>query len=185
MSSFRTPPRHHRNLTPHRNTSYISPSRIDNRAYASSPRSEKKTPGDRFIPNRATGDMDFARYKVASQFKSENIASPSRSTPSQREASVSMREKLLSLKGKSSEDRILSFKQTNAISSSHSKTPGKCEWQSMIIQTHLSPISPLSFRRILEPVQIFTDPLQHQKDQETAKSTRKGSRCAKPHQWLL
>lgn len=88
-----------------------------------------KTPGDRFVPNRAAGDIDFARYKVASrdQFKGENAISPSRSSPSQREASAAMREKLLSLKGKSSEDRILSFRQTNAISSSNLKTPGKCK----------------------------------------------------------
>ena len=135
MSSFRTPPRHRRALhTPHRTPStYTSPSRIDNhRAYASSPRSEKKkTPGDRFVPNRAAGDIDFARYKVAShdRFKGENATSPSRSSPSQREASAAMREKLLSLKGKSSEDRILSFRQTNAISSSNLKTPGKCKRQ--------------------------------------------------------
>lgn len=130
MSAFRTPPRHRRTPTPHRPTSYGTPhpSKIDNRAYASSPRSEKKkTPGDRFVPNRASGDIDFARYKIASQFKGENTTSPSRSSPSQREASAAMREKLLSLKGKSSEDRILSFRQTNAISSSNSKTPGKCK----------------------------------------------------------
>ena len=130
MSAFRTPPRHRRTPTPHRSTSYGTPhpSKIDNRAYASSPRSEKKkTPGDRFVPNRASGDIDFARYKIASQFKGENATSPSRSSPSQREASAAMREKLLSLKGKSSEDRILSFRQTNAISSSNSKTPGKCK----------------------------------------------------------
>ena len=129
MSSFKTPPRHRRTATPHRTPSYASPSRIGSRAYASTPRSEKKkTPGDRFIPNRATGDLDFARYKIASQFKGENATSPSsRSSPSQREASAAMREKLLSLKGKSSEDRILSFKQTNAISSSNLKTPGKCK----------------------------------------------------------
>lgn len=129
MSSFKTPPRHRRTVaTPDHTPKYASPSRVGNRAYSTTtPRSEKKTtPGDRFIPNRATGDMEFARYKVTVQgtaFKGENANSHS---PSQREASAAMREKLLSLKGKRSEDIVLSFRQTNAISSSNTKTPGKC-----------------------------------------------------------
>ena len=132
MSSFKTPPRHRRTVaTPDRTPNYASPSRVGNRAYSTTtPRSEKKTtPGDRFIPSRATGDMEFARYKVAGQgtaFKGENANSHASYSPSQREASAAMREKLLSLKGKRSEDRVLSFRQTNAISSSNTKTPGKC-----------------------------------------------------------
>ena len=136
MSSFKTPPRHRRAATPRNTPIYASPARFGNRAYSSlTPRSEKKTtPADRFIPNRAAGDMEFARYKVGSReaiIKSENADLPtarSACSPSKREASAAMREKLLSLKGKSSEDRVLCFKQTNAISSSNSKTPGKCTW---------------------------------------------------------
>ena len=139
MSSFKTPPRQRRRaLTPHRTPRDFSasPSRIGNRAYSSAtPRSEKKkTPGDRFIPNRTDGDMDFARYKVANRGailqKDENTStttSPARSSPSQKEASAAMREKLLSLKGKSSEDRVFSFKQVNSISKSDLRTPGKCK----------------------------------------------------------
>lgn len=132
MSAFKTPPRHRRTVaTPHRTPNYASPSRVGNRAYSTpTPRSEKKTtPGDRFIPSRATGDMEFARYKVAGQgmaINGENTNSSASYSPSQREANAAMREKLLSLKGKSSEDRVLSFRQTNAIGSSNSKTPGKC-----------------------------------------------------------
>lgn len=133
MSSFKTPPRHRRAAaTPHRTPSYASPSLVGCRAYSSTTpgRSAKKnTPGDRFIPNRAAGDMEFARYKVAGRdtiVKGENTNS--HGSPSQKEASAAMREKLLSLKGKSSEDRILCFKQTNSISSSNPRTPGKCMW---------------------------------------------------------
>lgn len=132
MSSFKTPPRRRRTFaTCNRTPNYASPSRVGNRAYSTTtPRSEKKTtPGDRFIPNRATGDLEFARYKVAGQgtaFKGENANWYASCSPSQREASAAMREKLLSLKGKRSEDRVLSFRQTNAISSSNTKTPEKC-----------------------------------------------------------
>ena len=139
MSSFKTPPRQRRAPTPHRTPNFAaSPSRIGNRAYSSAtPRSEKKkTPGDRFIPNLTEGDMDFARYKVACRDfrKDENATSPTNSrSPSQKEASAAMREKLLSLKGKSSEDRILSFKQINSISSSNLRTPGECRWECRVI----------------------------------------------------
>lgn len=90
------------------------------------PSSIRRTPGDRFIPNRAATDMEFSSFKVNSAGRARENT-PVSSSPSEVERREALREKLFSLKGCSSETRVLNFKQTPArCSSSSGNTPGRC-----------------------------------------------------------
>ena len=92
------------------------------------PASGRKTPGDRFIPSRTGDDVHFSAYRLRSvqrgERKSENVGPTTPQNPdldSGRRKEI--RERLLELKGRSSESRVLSFKQTPVSCSKR----GKCE----------------------------------------------------------
>ena len=90
------------------------------------PPSTRKTPADRFIPNRAFTDAQFSSYKLGLEKSTgSNYDKECQASPSDLEWRKTMREKLLALKGRSSESRILAFKQSTVNVSSVTKTPGK------------------------------------------------------------
>lgn len=76
------------------------------------------TPGDRYVPSRAGTDLEFARFLLNTPSKNLDENSPTC------EANRSlMRDKLLALKGQSSDNRVMSFHQQISPS-------GACEFQS-------------------------------------------------------
>lgn len=88
------------------------------------PSSARRTPGDRFIPNRATTDMDFARFKVNNKLVDEN-SPPQRVAISSEQA---MLNKLLDLKGVSVSSRTMSFGN-----GAEKNTPGRRKKQLLAI----------------------------------------------------
>lgn len=88
------------------------------RLNAHTPISARKTPGDRFIPSRAGADLQFSAYKVRSGKRSraenccaqDNTRTPLADSAKRRE----VRERLFALRGRSSDSKVLNFKQTPA-----------------------------------------------------------------------
>lgn len=74
------------------------------------------TPGDRYVPSRAEKDLEFARFLLSTPSRS-----PLENSPACCEENRSlMRDQLLALKGKSSDNRVMSFHQQTTLS-------GACE----------------------------------------------------------
>jgi len=90
------------------------------------PSSTRRTPGDRFIPNRAATDVQFSSFKVNSAGRRTRENTPVSGSPSDVERRKAFSERLFSLKGCNSETRVLNFKQTPARCSSSGKNSGKC-----------------------------------------------------------
>lgn len=88
------------------------------RLNAHTPISARKTPGDRFIPSRAGADLQFSAYKVRSGRRSraencpaqDNTRTPLADSAKRKE----VRERLFALRGRSSDSKVLNFKQTPA-----------------------------------------------------------------------
>ncbi len=59
----------------------------------------RSTPGDRFVPNRAATDLQFARFKMSNRLTDENSPAPDKA----------MLDQLLGLKGLSSSSNTLGF----------------------------------------------------------------------------
>lgn len=110
---FRTPRSTRTPTTGVRNTKLLSSTGSTRR------RCVPRTPGDRFIPSRATTDMEFARFKVNNQLVDEN-------SPPQKVKGEEMLDKLLDLKGVCTSSSTMSFGQTTP--SSSKGTPGRCKW---------------------------------------------------------
>ena len=77
------------------------------------PSRARTTPGDRYVPRRAERDLEFARFQLSTPSRNscrltENI---SNSPTSCEENRALMRDKLLALKGQSTESRVLSLRQ--------------------------------------------------------------------------
>ena len=126
QSSISTPTRRHRPRTPFtpRNT-HLTTVRC-------------RTPGDRFIPNRSASDLEFSRFKMTPSKHSSNSESVENSPPSNVNANTpnsilevrrrcAMRERLLALKGHSTDNRVLSFNQTPSSNHCKESTPGRCK----------------------------------------------------------
>ena len=129
------------------------------RGRINTPLSARKTPGDRFIPNRAATDVDFASYKVNSSIRAGSANAPTTTlSPSDLEKRKTARDRLFSLKGCSSETRVLNFKQTQATCSSGGRnTPGKCNCYCSVMPPHcvnLAFLSPL-YRSVLESLHLL------------------------------
>lgn len=83
---------------------------------ASTPSKVRTTPGDRYVPSRIARDLEFTRFQMNTPFRN-NLPH----TPCHEENTV-MRERLLALKGQSSDKRVLAFRQEVTPSC------GKCEF---------------------------------------------------------
>ncbi len=104
------------------------------------PRSTTLTPSksatlcDRYVPSRSAGDIEFSRFQMNNTPLSKCILKSTENIPSvgkpsdADESKFSMRERLLALKGQSSENRVLSFNQSlsNQLIT-NTTTPEKCE----------------------------------------------------------
>ena len=126
-SAFRTPPR---TALSTRTAYFRCTSTLKSAGVSSTPlRCARKTPGDRFIPNRAATDAQFSSYKVGQSVRKEEHSDSLSSSSGLSESKKVMHETLLALKGRSSKSRILTFKQSTACSSLASRSPasGKCK----------------------------------------------------------
>lgn len=100
------------------------------RLNAQTPISARKTPGDRFIPSRAGADLQFSAYKMRSGRRSraencraqDNTRTPLADSAKRKE----VRERLFALRGRSSDSKVLNFKQTPATCALKQKTVNFC-----------------------------------------------------------
>ena len=88
---------------------------------AHTPMSARKTPGDRFIPSRAGTDLQYSAHKVRCGRRSGKAAENHPAQDNARTPLVpdpdsarrnEVKERLLSIRGRSSESRVLNFKPT-------------------------------------------------------------------------
>lgn len=92
-----------------------------------------RTPGvDRYVPSRSAGDIEFSRFQISTPDpvlkSSGNIPSVDTSSANRDRGKFAMRECLLALKGRSSENRVLTLAHQQPSSSClYQTTPGKCE----------------------------------------------------------
>ena len=122
---------------------YANTPRSGSRSYSRTPSSRvlghvnaslsavKKTPGDRFIPNRTATNFEFSSYKLSTRLdRSENKRSTDKASTSlagSPSSTKALQDRLLSLKGCNSDTRVLNFTQTPSSNSSAINTPGKCK----------------------------------------------------------
>lgn len=157
------------NLTPqHRHWSPSTPRRIPSHGsnYKTlTPSRKPKTPCDRYVPSRSAGDLEFSRFQISTPplknvLKSTgNLPSGSAGKPSAQERIdanesnrklLSMRERLLGLKGQSSENRILAFNSSPSNQQANT-TPnsGGCDyWNSHTLIPTASPVGKKVTRKI-------------------------------------
>ena len=108
-------------------------------------RTSSATPGNRYIPNRLAGDLEFSRYQVAITPKNNplgntsNTSSHGDSSSGRDHASSVMINQLLALKGQKPNSRVLSFQQTPK-----QQTKGICEYDSVYSVVTLYLGGPLS-----------------------------------------
>lgn len=75
------------------------------------PSRARTTPGDRYVPRRAARDLQFARFQLGTPSRNSCRLIENTSNSSCEENRALMRDKLLALKGQSSESRVLSLRQ--------------------------------------------------------------------------
>lgn len=84
--------------------------------------------GDRFIPNRLTEDVEFSRFQLHTPAKvGPNRETEVVSSSNCKQGNSAMRERLLELKGRSSGNKLLSFKTPCKHSKRGTKSDGECK----------------------------------------------------------
>ena len=149
----------------HRHWSPSTPRRTPSRSNFKTltPSRTSKTPCDRYVPSRSAGDLEFSRFQISTP-PSRHVLKPTGNLPpgstvkpsgqeridaneSNRKL-LSMRERLLSLKGQSTENRILTFNSSPS-NQQASTTPGKFDyWNSHALTPTASPVGKKATRKI-------------------------------------
>lgn len=152
---------------------YANTPRSGSRSYSRTPSSRvlghvnaslsavKKTPGDRFIPNRTATNFEFSSYKLSTRLdRSENKRSTDKASTSlagSPSSTKALQDRLLSLKGCNSDTRVLNFTQTPSSNSSAINTPGKYQYWSPYVSSTGTKSAKKKARRIPKTAERVLD----------------------------